>query len=645
MQLDVAAQQASGLKHSGKHCIEYRLDGHGPLRTEWVDYEYDYDHGREESIRRESKNFSITSRRLIKLAGSEERYAHAYLHITVIHQRMITDKRAAEAHIAFDQIKNGFSGWVALEHKSKYAGKIFITAALKGVPGRSSQASSGSLSQAAATATNSSASWSRPPEIDAVQTSSSATGQFAQMHLQQQWPQQQQQEEQQHQQKRRENIEAGLREQKHKEEQEQWDFAVALQMQEEALQEELLHQQQWTPQPVQRPPPEAQSPQKPQFYQPESQHSRHQMTQQSRHQPPQQPPKQVQLQQAGPVQQPQTSEPRVSLPKWSEWPEFLAGCSDADANVKPAMTSEVRVGVRCAPTGGPTCPPTGRRRALLVGVSYAGTPAQLECSVNDVACVKALLLRLGFAGECILCLTEDQSDSNFRPTRRNMLLAMRWLTHSLAAGDVLFFYFSGHSLQHPDSCAGTEEAMDDAVCPSDFQEEGPITENQLFELLVRCLPPSVRLTALVDCCLPSLCLDLPRVLDPGQQGGWQEVPNPYHTLGDVVCISAEPDVEPSMEELTALRSRYSGVITSAFTIALQDLASQRKGPKTYLDLYRTLERRLKTDSRRPRLVVSQPFDAEQRKFRFFDALPNMNEEVGLSRPKKHHWLVETGEEW
>jgi len=358
---------------------------------------------------------------------------------------------------------------------------------------------------------------------------------------------------------------------------------------------------------------------------------------------------QMQLQQARPMQQPRPSprpsEAKVALPKWSEWPEFLAGCSDADANVKPAMTSEVRVGARCAPVGGPTCPPTGRRRALLIGVGYTGTPAQLECSANDVACVSALLLRLGFAGESILSLTEDQSDPNFRPTQRNMLLAMKWLTHGLVAGDVLFFHFSGHSSQHPDSGAGTSEAMDDAVCPSDFQEEGPITENQLFELLVRCLPPSVRLTALVDCCLPCLCLDLPRVCDPRQQGGWQEVPNPYHTLGDVVCISAEPDVEPSMEELTALRSRYSGVVTSAFTTALQDLASQREGPRTYLDLYQTLERRLKTDMRRPRLAVSQPFDAKQRTFRFFDALPNMNAEVGLRSPKKHHWLVDAGEEW
>mmetsp|Transcript_26222 Transcript_26222/g.51336 ORF Transcript_26222/g.51336 Transcript_26222/m.51336 type:complete len:211 (+) Transcript_26222:88-720(+) len=207
MQLEVVAHQATGLKHRGKHCLEYRLDGHGPIRTDWVDNEYDYDFSREEYVRRDAKNFSPSSRRSIVLVGSEEQYAHKYLHITVIHQRMITDKRAAEAHVAFDAIKNGFSGWISLEHKDKHAGKIFVAAALKGdflrgARGRPSQLPSGHLPQSAATVSTSSSAVPEgvpvgvPVGVPAgISTNSSQTsfkmGQSAEMQREQQWQQQQ----------------------------------------------------------------------------------------------------------------------------------------------------------------------------------------------------------------------------------------------------------------------------------------------------------------------------------------------------------------------------------------------------------------------------------------------------------------------
>jgi len=29
--------KAAGLKHDGRHCVEFLLDGHGPERTPWVE--------------------------------------------------------------------------------------------------------------------------------------------------------------------------------------------------------------------------------------------------------------------------------------------------------------------------------------------------------------------------------------------------------------------------------------------------------------------------------------------------------------------------------------------------------------------------------------------------------------------------------
>ncbi|CAJ1396303.1 unnamed protein product [Effrenium voratum] len=124
-QLEIIVKKAIGLKHDGRHCVEFLLDGHSPERTHWVDDLYDTS-----GAVVQPKNFR-NSRRCIRLKGGPDSYQGAFLHIALFHQRNIReDKRAAEAHLPFSAVRS-FSGWVALEHKEKYGGKIFIEASLK----------------------------------------------------------------------------------------------------------------------------------------------------------------------------------------------------------------------------------------------------------------------------------------------------------------------------------------------------------------------------------------------------------------------------------------------------------------------------------------------------------------------------------
>lgn len=49
-----------------------------------------------------------------------------------------------------------------------------------------------------------------------------------------------------------------------------------------------------------------------------------------------------------------------------------------------------------------------------------------------------------------MCLTDDQSDPNFIPTKQSMVTAMHWLAHDAKPGDTLLFHFSGHGSQQKD---------------------------------------------------------------------------------------------------------------------------------------------------------------------------------------------------
>ena len=55
-------------------------------------------------------------------------------------------------------------------------------------------------------------------------------------------------------------------------------------------------------------------------------------------------------------------------------------------------------------------PASSKKRALLVGISYAGTKYELRGSVNDVNCMSYMLReRFGFPASCILMLTRKSN--------------------------------------------------------------------------------------------------------------------------------------------------------------------------------------------------------------------------------------------
>lgn len=66
----------------------------------------------------------------------------------------------------------------------------------------------------------------------------------------------------------------------------------------------------------------------------------------------------------------------------------------------------------------------GRKKALLIGINYFNTKAELQGCIQDIYRMKAVLVGVyGFPDipEAIVTLTDDHSDWKFRPTRRNII--------------------------------------------------------------------------------------------------------------------------------------------------------------------------------------------------------------------------------
>ncbi|KAF9279050.1 Ca(2+)-dependent cysteine protease [Linnemannia elongata] len=151
---------------------------------------------------------------------------------------------------------------------------------------------------------------------------------------------------------------------------------------------------------------------------------------------------------------------------------------------------------------------TGERRALLIGINYTGRTRLRGC-VNDTAIMKGFLEGRGFKDENIRILTDDQVGTCWMPTRENMLHNLMWLVRDARENDSYFLHYSGHGSQVEDLDGDETDGFDNCICPLDHAKSGVITDDELHTILVKALPPGVRLTVVFDCCHSGSALDLP----------------------------------------------------------------------------------------------------------------------------------------
>lgn len=180
----------------------------------------------------------------------------------------------------------------------------------------------------------------------------------------------------------------------------------------------------------------------------------------------------------------------------------------------------------------------GSRKALLIGINYTGTSAELKGCHNDANNLAQFIqsesrTRRGARWLTPLCsatgnfgydrnnirilLDDENARRDTLPTKQNILNAMAWLVKGASPGDALFFHYSGHGSQ-VESHAGDEiDSMAETICPLDYESAGQINDDEMHRLLVAPLPKGCRLTAIMDCCHSGSSLDLPFCYDTSGQ--------------------------------------------------------------------------------------------------------------------------------
>ncbi|KAL6839319.1 hypothetical protein ACP4OV_030991 [Aristida adscensionis] len=138
-----------------------------------------------------------------------------------------------------------------------------------------------------------------------------------------------------------------------------------------------------------------------------------------------------------------------------------------------------------------------RKRAVLVGINYAGTDGELKGCLNDVNRMRRCLVeRFGF-DEAGIRVLADADPSTPPPTGANIRLELERLVAGARPGDTLFFHYSGHGLQLPAETGEDDDTgYDECIVPCDLN----LIKDQDFTELVAKVPDGCLFTMVSDSC-------------------------------------------------------------------------------------------------------------------------------------------------
>jgi len=115
-------------------------------------------------------------------------------------------------------------------------------------------------------------------------------------------------------------------------------------------------------------------------------------------------------------------------------------------------------------------------------------------------------------------------DGVHKPTRENIIRALRRLVEQSKPGDSVYFHYSGHGgLLDPDywnrfKAGKPDKDYDETLYPVDHVRAGQIRDFSLFNHFVKPMAAGVTVTCVMDCCHSGSVLDLPYSYRPTTDG-------------------------------------------------------------------------------------------------------------------------------
>lgn len=165
--------------------------------------------------------------------------------------------------------------------------------------------------------------------------------------------------------------------------------------------------------------------------------------------------------------------------------------------------------------------------AFVIGINYnfINESKRLSGCIYDAMRIKNMLVNsLGFSSDHIYMLVDEKENATTHYEIKKILETLK--NKSLRTSDELWIYYSGHGNSVMDTNGDENDGKDSVILPSDYMENGYISDDDLYEWLrdIQC-----KIIMIFDSCHSGTIADLP----------WKFI---YREPNDIL-IEKERDIE------------------------------------------------------------------------------------------------------
>ena len=258
------------------------------------------------------------------------------------------------------------------------------------------------------------------------------------------------------------------------------------------------------------------------------------------------------------------------------------------------------------------------KTALLIGINYPGSQAELGGCCNDARNVRQYLItQRGYLPEDIVTVVDDEVPGSC--TKASLLAAVNAFVekaNTLSADGTpteVFLSYSGHGSFVYDRNSEEKDGRDEVLVPSDYQKTGFIKDDVIGEILGR-LNQQVRGVLLIDACHSGSMCDLPHRYIGGVKTVIENS-NHHSIKAQILSLSGCRDNQTSMDVFDFfgkedVREEYTGAMTSSFLRSMRVL-QEGDVPITCFNLLKTIHKLLRAKRLKQRPQLSTTFKIQR----------------------------------
>lgn len=235
--------------------------------------------------------------------------------------------------------------------------------------------------------------------------------------------------------------------------------------------------------------------------------------------------------------------------------------------------------------------------ALTIGINYENSPYALRGCINDSLHIRNFLKQLQY--NRIRVITDR---TRVKPTKTNIQRELqRFVRESYRCSEMLLHY-AGHGTNVRDTSGDEDDQKDEVLVPSDFRQNGYITDDYINRVLQK-LNPKCRVILLFDCCHSGTIADIQYQT---QEPGKFTLKNQNKIQAPIVMYSGCTDPQQSADAYNINnQKKWSGAMTSSFIRALQPYIYKTQSVYQTLDNIRSFLK-AKRYIQLPQLSVTNP---------------------------------------